>query len=175
MTTRTDIPPLEPWCGSWVVTRRATGAVVGEFFTRDRALVEQFNPATTCVETAQQYLARINRAIKERPMASGKTCPEGKVQVEVNVDLDTPTDSALVEIYVGGRRFIILAGGAARQWGLTEPGLLIQTETSVQAVPSAMNSVAVTLDTLGESIHPEDETVEQIARTCRLIRWRAEK
>lgn len=57
------IPDLEPWCGSWVVTRRATGEVVGEFY--DRRMVERFDPATTVVETAQQYLARLNRAIRE--------------------------------------------------------------------------------------------------------------
>lgn len=85
--------------------------------------------------------------------ASGKACPEGQVQVEINADLDQPTESAIVEIYVGGRRFVILAGGAARQWGLNEPGLLIQTETTLAAMPRAMNSVAVVLGEIGESIH----------------------
>ncbi len=86
-------------------------------------------------------------------MADGKACPEGKVQVEVSGDLDVPTESAMIEIYVGGRRFIILAGAAARQWGVNVPGLLIQSDTTLQAVPQASNSVTVTLDRLGESVH----------------------
>ncbi len=57
------VPPLESWCGSWVVSRRATGEVIGEFY--DRRSVERFNPETCVIETAQQYLGRVNRAIKE--------------------------------------------------------------------------------------------------------------
>jgi hypothetical protein len=57
------VPPLEAHCGSWVVTRRATGEVIGEFY--DRRNVARFNPATCLIETAQQYLGRVNRAIKE--------------------------------------------------------------------------------------------------------------
>ena len=54
-----NIPELEPYCGSWVVTRKATGKVIGEFF--DRRNVEKFNPATCLVETTAQYLGRIGR------------------------------------------------------------------------------------------------------------------
>lgn len=57
-----NIPELEPWCGSWVVSRKS-GEVIGEFYNRDN--VAKFNPVTCIVETAQQYLARINKAIKE--------------------------------------------------------------------------------------------------------------
>jgi hypothetical protein len=53
------IPELERWCGSWVVSRKSTGDVIGEFF--DRRSVERFNPQTCIIETAQQYLARINK------------------------------------------------------------------------------------------------------------------
>lgn len=47
--------------GSWVVSRRSTGEVIGEFF--DRRNVDSFNPATCIVETAGEYLSRINREI----------------------------------------------------------------------------------------------------------------
>jgi hypothetical protein len=56
-------PKLEPHCGSWVVTRLIDGTVIGEFFTK--SIVEQFNPNTCRVETAAQYLGRVNRAIRE--------------------------------------------------------------------------------------------------------------
>lgn len=58
------VPPLEPWCGSWVVTRRADGEVIGEFF--DRRTVEAFNPETCLIETTAQYLGRVNREIKAK-------------------------------------------------------------------------------------------------------------
>lgn len=57
------IPPLEPHCGSWVVTRLADDTVIGEFFTR--TIVEQFNPETCRIETTAQYLGRFNKAIRE--------------------------------------------------------------------------------------------------------------
>ena len=52
------IPPLEPHCGSWVVSR-INGEVIGEFY--ERSSVEKFNPETCRVETSAQYLGRINR------------------------------------------------------------------------------------------------------------------
>ena len=58
-----SVPLLEPGCGSWVITRKATGEVIGEFF--DRRNVERFNPETCLIETAMQYLGRINREIQE--------------------------------------------------------------------------------------------------------------
>jgi hypothetical protein len=54
------IPELEPWCGSWVVSRK-NGEVIGEFF--NRANVEKFNPLTCVVETTQQYLGRFNKEV----------------------------------------------------------------------------------------------------------------
>lgn len=56
------IPELEAHCGSWVVSRKATGEVIGEFF--NRASVARFSGETCVAETAQQYLARINRSTK---------------------------------------------------------------------------------------------------------------
>lgn len=56
-----EIPPLEPHCGSWIVSRK-TGEVIGEFY--ERANVQKFNPATCTVETAAQYLGRINANIR---------------------------------------------------------------------------------------------------------------
>ena len=53
------IPPLEPGCGSWVASRIATGEVIGEFYSKK--LLARFNPATVKIETAMQYLKRLNR------------------------------------------------------------------------------------------------------------------
>lgn len=53
------IPELEPQCGSWVVIRKADGAVVGEFF--NRKTVECINQEKYEVLTALQHLARLNR------------------------------------------------------------------------------------------------------------------
>lgn len=60
------IPHLEPHCGSWVVSRKKDGSVIGEFF--DRKAVEQFNPETCIVETTLQYLGRVNREIHAKPI-----------------------------------------------------------------------------------------------------------
>lgn len=58
-----SIPELEHHCGSWVVSRKSTGEVIGEFY--ERSNVEKFNPATCLIETALQYLYRLNREIAE--------------------------------------------------------------------------------------------------------------
>lgn len=52
------IPPLEHHCNSWVVTRKATGEVIGEFYNRRN--VERFNPDKVTIQTATQYLASLN-------------------------------------------------------------------------------------------------------------------
>lgn len=57
-----EIPPLEPHCGSWIVSRKS-GAVIGEFYRRRD--VEKFNGATCFAETAAQYLGRLNREIEQ--------------------------------------------------------------------------------------------------------------
>lgn len=56
-----SFPELEPHCGSWVCTAKG-GAPIYEFFTRKNA-EEAFNHGWT-VETAAQYLGRINRCYK---------------------------------------------------------------------------------------------------------------
>lgn len=53
----THIPPLEHHCNSWVVTRKATGEVIGEFYNRRN--VEKFNPEKVTIQTAAQYLASL--------------------------------------------------------------------------------------------------------------------
>jgi hypothetical protein len=68
-TTMIDIPELEPRCGSWIVSLRDTEEVIGEFF--DRRTVERFDPERCVVETALQYLGRINVAILEEHRAKG--------------------------------------------------------------------------------------------------------
>lgn len=52
------IPELEHNCGSWVVSRKADGQVIGEFFNVNN--VKKFNPNKVIVETTLQYLCRIN-------------------------------------------------------------------------------------------------------------------
>lgn len=47
---------------SWVVTRRDTGAVVGEFY--DARVVAKFNPERVTIETAHEYLSRISNPIR---------------------------------------------------------------------------------------------------------------
>ena len=70
---RTDAPithplPRHPMSNSWVVTRRDTGTVVGEFY--DARIVERFNPEKALVETAHAYLCRINAALKAKQATS---------------------------------------------------------------------------------------------------------
>ena len=60
--TDSHVPSLEPHCGSWVATRRATGEVIGEFY--DRANVARFDPAKVLLQTAAQYLGALNARIK---------------------------------------------------------------------------------------------------------------
>jgi hypothetical protein len=51
--------PKDSFSGSWVVTEKLTGKVVGEFF--NQKTVEKINTKKYLVETAGQYLGRINR------------------------------------------------------------------------------------------------------------------
>lgn len=51
-----------PRSNSWIVTRRATGEVIGEFW--DRRNVERFNPETCVIETAAEYLMRLNESLR---------------------------------------------------------------------------------------------------------------
>jgi hypothetical protein len=53
------IPELEHGSGSWIVTVKSTGKVVGEFYCI-RSL-KAFNPDMVVIETAKQYLERLNR------------------------------------------------------------------------------------------------------------------
>ena len=48
---------------SWIITRRTTNEVIGEFF--DAANVARFNPNTCLIETAMDYLCRINAEIRK--------------------------------------------------------------------------------------------------------------
>jgi hypothetical protein len=57
-----DIPALEPHCNSWVVSRMSDGAVIGEFTCKARLGV--FEAKQVRIETAAQYLGRINGEIK---------------------------------------------------------------------------------------------------------------
>jgi hypothetical protein len=60
MSKTIHIPELEPLCGSWIVSRK-NSEVIGEFFDRKHLLA--FNPETCFIETALQYLVRINQKI----------------------------------------------------------------------------------------------------------------
>lgn len=54
-------PALEPWCGSWIVTRRDTGAAVLETWSKE--IADAINARVYRVETAAQYLGRINTEV----------------------------------------------------------------------------------------------------------------
>jgi hypothetical protein len=56
------VPDLEPHCGSWIISERGTGGAVLELF--ERATVERINQDKYRVETAAQYLGRVNAAIR---------------------------------------------------------------------------------------------------------------
>jgi hypothetical protein len=56
------VPALPYGCNSWVVTRKSTGEVVGEFY--DWRNVAIFDPDKALIETAADYLDRINEEIK---------------------------------------------------------------------------------------------------------------
>ena len=53
------IPQLPHHCNSWVVTRKATGEVIGEFY--DRRNVERFDPEKVTIQTTAKYLAALNK------------------------------------------------------------------------------------------------------------------
>ncbi len=57
-----SIPDLEAHCGSWIIVRRSTGLPVLETFSK--RLAEAINQANYEVLTAQQWLARFNRSIR---------------------------------------------------------------------------------------------------------------
>lgn len=60
--TVANIPQLEHHCGSWIVLRKETGEVIGEFF--NAASLFRFNPEKVIIETANQYLCRLNEVVK---------------------------------------------------------------------------------------------------------------
>lgn len=49
-------------CNSWVITRKSTGEVIGEFYNWKNVL--KFDPSKCLIETATNYLCRINKEIK---------------------------------------------------------------------------------------------------------------
>ena len=54
--------PRDIYSKSWVITEKSTGEVVGEFYLE--SLVEMFDEEKVIIETAYQYLTRINKEIK---------------------------------------------------------------------------------------------------------------
>ena len=58
--TTPNVPELEAFCGSWIVTRRDTGEAVCEFTKDQRWMVERINFDRFQVHTAAQYLGAIN-------------------------------------------------------------------------------------------------------------------
>ncbi len=77
-TRRNHVPNLDRHSGSWIVTRIKDGKVIGEFFTRRN--VERFDPKKTLVETAYQYLGRVNADIKSRRKNPRRTRRNGRKQ-----------------------------------------------------------------------------------------------
>ena len=53
-----NIPNLEPHCGSWIVSDRATGIAVLETF--QRSVAEKINQDRYTVKTALQHLVELN-------------------------------------------------------------------------------------------------------------------
>lgn len=51
------IPELDRYSNSWVVSRN--NVAIGEFF--DQSIVEKFDQRKCTIETAYQYLVRINK------------------------------------------------------------------------------------------------------------------
>ena len=59
---------LNTLSGSWIVTRKSDGQVIGEFFNRSN--VDKFNPDKVLIETSRDYLERINKDIAEAALLS---------------------------------------------------------------------------------------------------------
>lgn len=49
---------------TWILTRKSTGEVIGEFY--DYKNVLKYDPKKVLIETAREYLGRINQEIKDR-------------------------------------------------------------------------------------------------------------
>jgi hypothetical protein len=95
----------------------------------------------------------------------GSDCPEGLVQVEsvhphaeprphcdIRYPGYQPSESATIELYVGGRRFIIMAGGAACAYGYNQQGIVVMSDVELNAKPLAVNSALITFSETGERI-----------------------
>jgi hypothetical protein len=61
---------LEEMNMSWILTCKSDGEVIGEFY--DRRMVDRFNPSKVLIETAGEYLGRINAAIAKAQGQEGK-------------------------------------------------------------------------------------------------------
>ena len=57
-----EVPELEHHCGSWIISRKSDGKSVLETFSRE--IAEKINTEKYTIETALQYLCRINRKIR---------------------------------------------------------------------------------------------------------------
>jgi hypothetical protein len=90
----------------------------------------------------------------------GQDCPSDMVQVEfVSTDGERMSDygwkpgkSAKVELYVGGRRFIVLAGDAARMYGYHEPCVVVMSDVGLTSAKHAVNTIELRYDEIGERI-----------------------
>ena len=103
--------PKDSFSGSWVVTEKLTGKVVGEFF--NQKTVEKINTKKYLVETAGQYLGRINRESRRKnPIARRgvKLSPESYGGFSVYDDM---TGGAV--ILSDGRRLDLRSGKIYRQ------------------------------------------------------------
>lgn len=69
---------------SWVISRKETGEVIGEFF--DHRTVERFNPKTCLIETAGQYLCRLNADIMREDNWRSVVEPHGWRKSEASGD-----------------------------------------------------------------------------------------
>ncbi len=75
------MPELEHHSGSWIVVRRATGEVIGEFF--DKRSLEKFNPKTVEIMTAAKYLSGLNK----NPVPASRLAGQSRADLDDAADL----------------------------------------------------------------------------------------
>lgn len=108
----------------------------------------------------------------------GQNCPDDMVQVESVITHSErkphfdvlagwkPGQSAHIDLYIGGRRFLILAGQAARDYGHNEPGVYIMSDVGLDVKSVAVNAAFIKYDESGERIwrkHHDERKVKKAA------------
>tara|TARA_B100000497_G_C7267449_1_gene188012 strand:+ start:112 stop:321 length:210 start_codon:yes stop_codon:yes gene_type:complete len=58
-----NIPKLEPWCNSWIISCKDTGEVLFETYSID--VVNRISQTRCIVKTAYQHLTDLNKTLRE--------------------------------------------------------------------------------------------------------------